>query len=223
MGKPLPPFAGLNSLEESICKNAAAMAHIKIYSDYVCPYCYLGEQILEQVIAQNPELNITVEWMPFELRPYPNPTLRPEDDYLPRVWEQSVYPMAQQLGVPIKLPTVSPQPYTHLAFEGYQYALEHGKGEAYTHRLFEAFFKEDLDIGKVAILTSLAAAAGLDEEEYRQALESRKYREAHQQALEQASRLGIRAVPTFEIGGQLYPGVLPARQLQSIIRASVTA
>lgn len=206
-----------------IKRNASAMAHIKIYSDYVCPYCYLGEQILEKVIAQNPELDITVEWMPFELRPYPNPTLRPEDAYLPRVWQQSVYPMAGQLGVPIKLPTISPQPYTQLAFEGYQYAREKGKGEAYTRRLFEAFFKENMDIGKVEVLTQLAAEVGLDREEYQQALERRKYKEAHQQALQLAGRAGIRAVPTFEIGGQLYPGVLPAHQLQRIIRASVTA
>jgi predicted DsbA family dithiol-disulfide isomerase len=65
--------------------------------------------------------------MPFELRPYRAPTLRPEGDYLQRAWQQSVYPLARKLGVPIKLPTVSPQPHTHLALEGYQYAKEQGK------------------------------------------------------------------------------------------------
>ena len=77
--------------------------------------------------------------MPFELRPEPHPTLRPEGDYLRRAWSQSVYPIARQMGVPINLPPVSPQPHTHLAFEGYQYAREHGKGNDYNHRVLEAF------------------------------------------------------------------------------------
>lgn len=199
------------------------MAHIKIYSDYVCPYCYLGEQILEEVKRENPELNIEVEWMPFELRPYPTPTLRPEDEYLPRVWQQSVYPMAEQLGVNIQLPGISPQPYTHLAFEGFQYAKEKGKAEAYTTRLFEAFFQENKDIGDVDVLTSLAAEIGLNAEEYRQALESRQYKEKHQQARQQSNREGIQAVPTFKIGGNYYPGVIPKEHLKRIIKASVTA
>jgi hypothetical protein len=70
--------------------------------------------------------DVEVEWMPFELRPEPHPTLRPEGDYLPRAWQQSVYPIARRMGVPITLPPVSPQPHTHLAFEGYQYARDHG-------------------------------------------------------------------------------------------------
>lgn len=194
------------------------MTTIQIYSDYVCPFCYLGEQILEEVKKENPELEIRVEWMPFELRPYPTPTLKPEDEYLPRVWKSSVYPMADRLGVDITLPTVSPQPYTNLAFEGFQYAKEKGKGEAYTNRLFEAFFKEDKDIGQVDILSRLAEETGLDREEYRQALLKRSYKEQHQQALQQAQRAGIQAVPTFKIGNRLYQGVLPKEQLLQLLK-----
>jgi predicted DsbA family dithiol-disulfide isomerase len=80
--------------------------------------------------------------MPFELRPYPNETLRPEGDYLQRAWQQSVYPLARRMGVPITVPPVSPQPHTYLAFEGYQYAKDYGKGKEYNHRILEAFFVE---------------------------------------------------------------------------------
>src|SRR5215204_5868706 len=52
--------------------------------------------------------DVEVEWMPFELRPYPNETLRSEGVYLQRAWRQSVYPLAQKMGVPIKLPAISP-------------------------------------------------------------------------------------------------------------------
>ena len=107
--------------------------------------------------------------MPFELRPFPTPTLRPEGDYLQQAWAQSVYPLAAKMGVEIKLPTVSPQPHTHLAFEGFQYAKEHTKGNQYNSRLLRAFFQEDEDIGQTDVLAKLATEVGLDEENYKQA------------------------------------------------------
>src|SRR5436853_5245801 len=115
--------------------------------------------------------------MPFELRPYPNETLRPEGDYLRRAWRQSVYPTARQMGVPIKLPTVSPQPHSHLAFEGFQFAKEHGKANEYNHRVLKAFFVESQDIGDIGVLTKLAGEVGLDGKEFGEVLRSRKYRE----------------------------------------------
>jgi len=97
---------------------------IRVYSDYVCPFCYLAEFPLQEAIKGK---DVEVEWMPFELRPYPKPTLRPEGEYLQRAWSQSVFPLARFMGVPIVLPSVSPQPHTHSAFEGFQYAKDHGK------------------------------------------------------------------------------------------------
>src|SRR6201985_1248038 len=104
--------------------------------------------------------------MPFELRPYPEETLRPEGDSLRRAWRQSVYPIARRMGVPIKLPTVSPQPHSHLAFEGFQYAREQGRGNEYNHRVLEAFFVESQDIGDIGVLTKLAGEVVLDEKEF---------------------------------------------------------
>ena len=75
-------------------------------------------------------------------------------------------------------------PTRHLAFEGYQYAKEKGKGNEYNDRMLQAFFQEEQDIGDIDILTQLAGEIGLDEKEYREALETRKYKEAHQQALQ---------------------------------------
>src|SRR5881227_620311 len=119
--------------------------------------------------------------MPFELRPEPNPTLRPEGDYLKRAWSQSVYPIAERMGVPIILPPVSPQPHTHLAFEGYQFAREHGNGNDYNIRVLEAFFRDGQDIGDVGVLTKLAGEVGLDTLMFEEALRTRRYREAHRQ------------------------------------------
>lgn len=183
---------------------------IRIYSDYVCPFCFLAEFPLRQAVEGK---DVEIEWMPFELRPEPNPTLKPEGEYLQRVWQESVYPLAEQMGVPIVLPDVSPQPHTRLAFEGYQYAREQGKGNEYNDRILRAFFQEQADIGRVDVLVRLAGEIGLAPEAFREALETGRYREAHRVALRHAQEeMQITSVPTFVIGDHVIPG-LPTKEL----------
>lgn len=156
--------------------------------------------------------------MPFELRPEPSPTLRPEGDYLQRAWQQSVYPLARQMGVQIALPSVSPQPHTHLAFEGFQYARAHGKGNEYNHRVLEAFFVEGQDIGRTDVLTKLAGEVGLNEQEFRMALQTRNCREAHQKALRHAyEEAGVTGVPMFVIGQRRLTGLQSQETLERVI------
>jgi predicted DsbA family dithiol-disulfide isomerase len=187
---------------------------ITIFSDYVCPFCMLAEGPLEEATK---DLDVDIEWMPFELRAHPTPTLRPEDEYLPAIWARAVYPMARQLGVDITLPTVSPQPYTHLAFEGYQFAAEHGLGTEYTHRMFRAFFQEDLDLGKPDVLQTLAEEIGLDGVAFRKALDDRTYREKHQDALREAQAHQVQSVPTILVGDTRIEGVPSPVQLRKAI------
>ncbi|MEI5036164.1 DsbA family protein [Streptomyces sp. S1A(2023)] len=154
----------------------------------------LAEGPLEEAI-KDVGVEVDVEWMPFELRPHPQPTLRPEDEYLPSIWERAVYPMARRLGVDITLPAVSPQPYTALAFEGYQYAAEHGLGTAYNQRMFRAFFQENQDLGQIDVLVALAGEIGLDEAGFRAALADGTYRARHQEALREAAAHRVQSVP----------------------------
>ena len=156
--------------------------------------------------------------MPFELRPDPNETLRPQGDYLQRAWRQSVYPIARQMGVPIKLPAVSPQPYTHLAFEGFQYAKDHGKGNEYNHRVLTAFFVESQDIGDSGVLTKLAGEVRLDEQAFEEALRVRRYKEAHREALRHVYEdAGVTGTPTFVMGDQVLTGLQNKETLAAVI------
>ena len=183
---------------------------IRVYSDYVCPYCYFAEHMLDQATQQH---LVMVEWMPFELRPAGSETLRPEGEYLQRVWRESVYPMAERLGLHIVLPRTSPQPHTSLAFEGYRYALEHNQGKAYTHRMFTAFFQDGLNIGNVDVLCELGQELGLDRHAFRAALETGQYRESHLASLRHATEeMHITAVPTFVTDRQVLRG-LPSSSL----------
>jgi predicted DsbA family dithiol-disulfide isomerase len=162
--------------------------------------------------------------MPFELRPEPQPTLRPEGDYLQRVWAQSVYPIARKMGVPINLPPVSPQPHTHMAFEGYQFAKEYGRSNEYNHQVLEAYFVEGQDISRIDVLTRLAGKIGLGPEAFEEALLSRKYQEAHWKALRHAcEEADVSGVPMFVIGTQVLTGLQDKETLEAVIAEELAA
>ncbi|HEY2765529.1 MAG TPA: DsbA family oxidoreductase [Pseudonocardiaceae bacterium] len=187
---------------------------IEVFSDLVCPFCYLAEQPLADAVQDR---DVRIAWQAFELRPEPTPTLRPEGEYLQSTWERVVYPMAERTGVPIVLPAVSPQPYSRLAFEGFAYADEHGLGQRYIERMFRAFFVEQRDIGQLKVLIEVAAELGLDAAEFRAALATGSYAQAHQAALRRAHELEITVVPTFIVDNRRLEGMPSAESLHQLL------
>jgi predicted DsbA family dithiol-disulfide isomerase len=191
---------------------------IEVFSDFVCPFCYLAEQPLADAVDGT---DVQIAWQPFELRPEPTPTLRPEGDYMQSTWQQVVYPMAERMGVPIVLPRVSPQPYSRLAFEGFAYAAERGLGQRYTEQIFRAFFVKQRDIGRPEVLTDVAAELGLDGDDFRAGLDTGRYVETHQRALRRARELEITTAPTFLVDGRRVEGVPSAEALHRLLNSAV--
>jgi predicted DsbA family dithiol-disulfide isomerase len=191
---------------------------IEVFSDFVCPFCYLAEQPLADAVDGT---DMQIAWQPFELRPEPTPTLRPEGDYMQSTWQQVVYPMAERMGVPIVLPRVSPQPYSRLAFEGFAYAAERGLGQRYTEQIFRAFFVKQRDIGRPEVLTDVAAELGLDGDDFRAGLDTGRYVETHQRALRRARELEITTAPTFLVDGRRVEGVPSAEALHRLLNSAV--
>lgn len=132
---------------------------IDVFVDYVCPFCLLVEPAIEE-LKRDRDVEVTIR--PFELRPDPVPTLRPEDEYLPRIWRDAVYPMSERVDVPMTLPSVSRQPRTDKAFMVLQLAQQHGLAEAYTAAMFSAFFQQDRNIGHDEVIIDVATSVGLD-------------------------------------------------------------
>lgn len=186
-----------------------------MFIDYVCPYCYLVEGALDE-LKRDRDVEITIR--PYELRPAPVPTLRPEDDYLPRVWNQSVYPMARRLGVPMVLPSISPQPRTDKAFLVLQLAQEQGKAEEFSEAIFKAFFQEDRDIGTDEVILDTAVSVGLDEGDVRAALNDNDRRQQHRIDQDYAvNTIGVTSVPGILIDGHLLSGVPSATRLKEAV------
>ncbi|MEV0253583.1 DsbA family protein [Streptomyces sp. NPDC050732] len=194
---------------------------IHLWSDYVCPFCLLADELVERAITDRPDVEVIHH--AHELRTRPTPTLRPEDPYLPDIWERAVYPMARHHQIPLRLPTVSPQPYTELAFRGAQYAAERGRAHAYHRRVMTAFFREDLDIGDRAVLARLAEETGLDPAAYTAALDEQEYAERHRRALAESARMNITVVPTIVIGTRRIEGVATEGMIRRTLREATAA
>ena len=160
--------------------------------------------------------------MPFELRPYPAPTLRPEERYLQTAWRNSVYPLAARMGVEMRLPAVSPQPYTRLAFEGLEFAKERGAGEEYNSAVMRAFFQRSEDIGNPDVLVRLAAGAGLDPDGFRNAIHDKTYSARVGGLLREANeKIRVTGVPLFLIGEERLSGVQSREALEAAIARSL--
>ena len=155
-------------------------------------------------------------WRAFELRPDPVPTLVPNADYLHRVWGSSVYPLARNLEVEIKLPPV--QPRSRRAHEAAHWARRHGKFREYNDALFRAFFQRGEDIGNTDVLTRLAADMGLQGDNLRQALDNDLHLENVLADEREAKKLGLRGVPAFIANRKIaLSGVQSLESLQKFV------
>ena len=166
---------------------------IEIFSDYVWPFCWLAEPAVNELVKSEP--NIEIVWRAFELRPDPVPTLPPDGEYLRRVWNASVYPMAKSLGITMKLPPV--QPRSRLAHEAAHWARTQGKFEEMNHAIFRAFFERGENIGETEILISLAETLNLNAGSLRYALESREFEPSVIADEREAEMIGLSGVPAF--------------------------
>jgi predicted DsbA family dithiol-disulfide isomerase len=196
---------------------------IVVWSDYVCPFCYLERPVLDQVKEEFGEA-VQIDWRAFELRPEPTPTLDPDGEYLHRVWSQSVYPMAEQRGMTLRLPPV--QPYSRKAHEAAEFAREQGLLDEMNRALFKAFFEDGRDLADLDVLVDIGESAGLEAAALRRALDSGVHTQAVVEDERVAREVGISGVPALIIsaGRQAYllSGAQPFDTVKEVIARART-
>jgi len=180
-----------------------AQIRIDVWSDYVCPFCYLEQPVLRR-IARQYQGKVVLEWRAFELRPEPVPTLDPDCEYLHAIWNRAVYPMAHTRGMKLRLPPI--QPRSRRAFEAAEFARAHGRFADMHEALFRAFFQEGLDLGSLSVLLQVGAGVGLHTETLRRALETGQRAAKVVQDEKLAYEIGITGVPTMVLSR---PGKTP--------------
>ena len=176
---------------------------ILFISDYVCPYCLVAKEVLHRALRKL-GVEAAVTYQPYELTPEPKERVDTYHDQRRRAGYQVLVEPCRQLELPMKLPPkVIPRPYTRLAFEGWFYACERGRGEEYDDLVYRAYFLEEQDIGQVSVLAELAQRAGLDREDFVRALEEGRYTRQEQESVRYAREvLKPQGVPTIYVDGR---------------------
>lgn len=183
---------------------------VEIWSDFVCPFCYIGKKKFEAALTQFAHKeHIVTEFRSFELDPHADSSAR-----------MNTYEMlSKKYGMTIEQAKASSDNLVQQAaavgltfrFDGAlalntfdahrlaQYGESQGRGAQMAERLFRAYFTDNEDISDKARLVELAVEAGLDEAGATAVLESDQLADVVRGQEEEGSRLGIRGVPFFVI------------------------
>ena len=186
---------------------------IDIWSDVVCPFCYIGKRRLEAALAEFPHRDdVEVAWHSFELDPTAEaaPAGSLPDRLAKKYGMSREQAVASQENLSANAATVGldfqwgkAQPgNTFDAHRLIHLAGASGLADAAKERLLRAYFTEGRPIGDRATLVELATEVGLDPTVVRQVLESQDYAEAVRADEEQARAYGINGVPFFVLDGR---------------------
>jgi predicted DsbA family dithiol-disulfide isomerase len=199
---------------------------ITVYSDYVCPFCYLGRESLARY-RETREDDLRVDWRPFDLRSQkrrPDGTIDhsvddgKDDDYyeqargnVRRLAEKYDVEMAQEIATDVD--SLPAQVVSYHLRDGHDYET----WLAFDEAAFEALWRDGRDIGDTDVLVDLAADAGVGADEVRAALADDSLREAVHERFAEARRHGVTGVPTFAHDGHAARGAVPPEQLGRLV------
>jgi predicted DsbA family dithiol-disulfide isomerase len=199
---------------------------IEVWSDVVCPWCWLGKKRLEKAIAGFAHRDeVEVVFHAFELDPRaPKDLDVPSSEHvakkygLGRAQLDAMHARMRGLGEADGIDFRFERARTSNTFEAHQLiqlAAAHGRQLAMTERLFFAQFHEGVRVGDRAELVCLAGEVGLDVADVGRALEEGRYAKAVRADEAQASALGITGVPFYVVDGAI--GVSGAQPVELLV------
>jgi predicted DsbA family dithiol-disulfide isomerase len=183
---------------------------IEIWSDVICPWCYIGKRRFEMALANFAHKeNVKVIWRSFELDPksppqYPDTlevTLARKYGVSPQeaaAMNARVTAVAKEIGLDYRLSNARPG-NTFDAHRLLHFAASKNLGDQATERIMHAYFSESLAVGDRAALARLAAKFGIAESEALAMLESDAYSSEVRADEARAAKFGITGVPFFVI------------------------
>jgi len=195
------------------------MHEITIFSDYICPFCFIGKYRMQQL---SEEIAIQSNWRPFEIHPEtPQEGLsigRFPTEIVERL-NDNIQSLAAELNIEFRMPRKLAN--SRLALLGGEIAREAGKFEAYHEAVFRVYFQLDQDIGDLDVLAQIAEAVGLGADDFGESMREKRHQQALQVAHEQALSMGIMAVPSFVLpDAGVITGVQSCSQMKQLIERS---
>ena len=193
---------------------------LEVFTDYVCPWCYLGDNRVKKLTR---EYNITVRTVHFPLHPETPDEGKSLADLFGRGPDELKARHEQMQG----LMDAEGLPYnqrshtynSRLAQEIGSWAETQPGGEAIHDKFFEAYFVDRRNVGDVEVIIDVVKAAGLDETEARAVIAERRFKEMVDEDWAKSRGYGVTGVPTFVTGGQGVVGAQPYEVLEQLMAA----
>lgn len=203
---------------------AAAPLTVDVYSDTVCPWCWLGKRRFEAALRSRPDLAVEVRWRPFELNPDLPAAGADRREYLLAKFgdpdrfkgaQQQLVDLGRALGIEYRFDAIARMPNTR---GSHVLAALAGERQAeVVERLFAAYFDAGRDIGDPAVLEAIGVEAGLDAAAVRAALAAPERHAAIAREEQQGQALGVQGVPFFVFAGKW--AVSGAQEAEAFARA----
>ncbi len=203
-----------------------SVEEITVYSDYVCPFCYLGRESLDRYQADR-ETELRIDWHPFDLRAGkrgPDGEIdhdvddgKGEEYYaqarenVRRLQEEYGVEMADDLRTDVD--SLDAQVAAVAVREEYDYET----WLAFDEAVFEALWQDGRDIGDTDVLVDIAEEVGVDPATVREAIDDEQRREAIREQFEAARQRGVTGVPTFVYGEHAARGAVPPEHLERLV------
>lgn len=186
----------------------------RFWFDYIDPASFLVDLLLREM---GPEGGTTPpSFCPLEVVPPPGALLDPAGG----PWRdqlEAMRPEARRMGVVLTPPPLVP--WSRKAHELALHAREKGCFPQIHRAIFDGFFRESRDIGRVDVLVDIAVAAGLDGAEVRTVLGVDRFAAAVEEERWAAAEAGVRGVPTLVRGTQRIEGLCGRKALEDLLRA----
>jgi len=192
---------------------------ITLFSDFICPFCYIGFHTLQKLKR---EFDIEISWRGFQIHPdWPATGIPAEkvygaqgSDSRKAAWGR-ISTMATEIGLTMRPPTVLTNSYNALA--ACEYAIADGKGDEFEERVYRAYFHDGSNIGDVEVLKTLASEVGLDAAQVEEATSSQKIQLKLKNNALVAHQHGVSGVPTFFIGNYPLVGAQSETTMRQIL------
>jgi predicted DsbA family dithiol-disulfide isomerase len=185
---------------------------IDVFSDPICPWCYIGKRRLESALDQFGRTgHTTVRWRAFQLNPGMPPEGMARDAYLALKFgggerASQIYEAIGQagdgVGIPFAFGKIARTPNTIQAHRLIRHAARTGHDDVLVEALFRGYFLDGRDLGDDAVLADIAGECSMDAGDARQYLAGRDDDQEIRAEHDFAVSLNITGVPCFIVEGR---------------------
>ena len=183
------------------------MIKVKVISDTICPWCYIGKRNFDLALKQVPDIKVSFEYSTFQLDPNMPPEGIDRNDYVSKKFDKDQYiniknnikNEAIKSGIDNINNTIEIIPNTFNSHRLIYWSKENNSQLATVEEVFKSYFEESKDIGDINILLDIAEKVGLDPQEIRKKFNNDEDRTTLIDQEQSNRQNGVMGVPAYII------------------------